>query len=43
MGNSNQSNGMPGKHGLSGREFGQAVSGLAQMYPGAVADHVKMM
>ncbi len=32
--------GMPAAHGLSGYEFGKAVSGLAHTYPGAVADHV---
>jgi hypothetical protein len=32
--------GMPAAHGLSGEEFGAAVSELAQSYPGAVADHV---
>jgi hypothetical protein len=32
--------GAPAAHGLSGHDFGKAVSGLAQSYPGAVADHV---
>jgi hypothetical protein len=32
--------GAPGAHGVDGRTFGSLVSGLAQMYPGAVADHV---
>ena len=33
--------GLPWAHGLSGREFGQAVSDLAKSEPGAVADHVR--
>jgi hypothetical protein len=32
--------GAPAAHGLSGADFGKAVSGLAQSAPGAVADHV---
>lgn len=32
--------GMPALHGLTGREFGAAVSALAQSAPGAVAAHV---
>jgi hypothetical protein len=32
--------GTPGAHGLTGREFGAAVSALATSAPGAVADHV---
>lgn len=36
--------GAPFLHGLTPKydknAFGKAVSGLAQMYPGAVADHV---
>lgn len=32
--------GMPELHGLTGREFGQAVSALARSAPGAVAAHV---
>jgi hypothetical protein len=32
--------GAPALHGVDGRTFGGAVSGLAQSYPGAVADHV---
>lgn len=35
--------GIPAAHGLSGKDFGAAVSGLAQSYPGAVADHTQMM
>jgi hypothetical protein len=31
--------GAPGLHGVDGRTFGGLVSGLAHMYPGAVADH----
>jgi|GEM_PF-6606451 len=27
----------------SGKDWGQAVSGLAKMYPGAVAEHIQMM
>jgi hypothetical protein len=34
--------GAPGAHGVSGRTWGQAVSGLAQSAPGAVADHIQM-
>lgn len=33
--------GVPWAHGLSGREFGQAVSELAQSEPGAVAEHIQ--
>ncbi|MHB1454764.1 MAG: hypothetical protein ACYCYM_12540 [Saccharofermentanales bacterium] len=33
--------GMPALHGLTGREFGKAVSELARSMPGAVAAHVK--
>jgi hypothetical protein len=36
-----ENQGMPGKHGLTGEEFGKAVSDLAKTAPGAVADHVK--
>jgi hypothetical protein len=32
--------GMPAVHGVDGKTFGSMVSGLAQMYPGAVAGHV---
>lgn len=33
--------GMPALHGLeSGKDFGRAVSNVAHIYPGAVADHV---
>ena len=34
--------GIPGKHELpeGTKNFGQAVKGLAHMYPGAVADHI---
>lgn len=32
--------GAPALHGLVGRDWGKAVSGLAQTYPGAVADHI---
>lgn len=32
--------GAPALHGVDGRTFGFAVSSLAKMYPGAVADHV---
>ena len=32
--------GTPGAHGLSGKDFGAAVSGLAQSAPGAIAEHV---
>jgi hypothetical protein len=32
--------GAPGAHGVDGKTFGAAVSGLAQSAPGAVADHV---
>lgn len=32
--------GMPAAHGVSGRDFGAAVSWLAKSAPGAVADHV---
>jgi len=31
---------VPAAHGLSGADFGAAVSGLAQSAPGAVAAHV---
>jgi hypothetical protein len=34
--------GLPGLHGLYGKDFGQAVKGLAQMHPGAVAHHLSM-
>jgi hypothetical protein len=33
--------GTPGVHGVSGSEWGAAVSGLAQSAPGAVADHIR--
>jgi len=36
----NPGNGVPAAHGVDGKTFGQAVSGLAKSYPGAVADHV---
>lgn len=32
--------GMPAAHGAEGKDWGQAVSSLAKMYPGAVADHI---
>jgi hypothetical protein len=32
--------GMPAAHGVDGKTFGAAVSGLAQSAPGAVAAHV---
>jgi hypothetical protein len=32
--------GTPGAHGLSGKDFGAAVSGMAQSAPGAIAEHV---
>lgn len=32
--------GMPAAHGVDGRTFGGAVSGLATTNPGALADHV---
>ncbi len=32
--------GTPGAHGVSGKDFGAAVSGLAQSAPGAIAEHV---
>lgn len=32
--------GMPAAHGVSGHDFGKAVSSLAQSAPGAVAAHV---
>ena len=32
--------GMPAAHGVDGKAFGAAVSGLAQSAPGAVAAHV---
>jgi len=35
--------GMPGAHGLMGKDFGMAVSGLTQIYPGVIADHIKAM
>ena len=31
--------GQPAAHGLEGKDFGQATSGLAQSEPGAVKDH----
>jgi hypothetical protein len=31
--------GAPAAHGVSGRDFGAAVSGLAQSAPGALAEH----
>lgn len=34
--------GKPGAHGLSGKDFGQATSGLARSAPGAVKDHKDM-
>ncbi len=46
-GSSNESNlqsnsgGMPAAHGVDGKTFGAAVSGLAKSEPGAVAEHVK--
>lgn len=33
--------GMPFAHGVSGRDFGRAVSNAAQSSPGAIADHVR--
>ncbi|MFC1687249.1 hypothetical protein ACFL0L_01625 [Patescibacteria group bacterium] len=33
--------GMPAAHGVDGMTFGDLVSDLAQMYPGAVSEHVK--
>jgi hypothetical protein len=33
--------GMPAAHGISGEEFGAAVSEMAESAPGAVAEHVK--
>jgi hypothetical protein len=33
--------GMPAAHGLMGKEWGEAVRGLAQMYPGAVSEHIR--
>ena len=35
--------GMPALHGMTGREFGQAVRELAHSAPGAVAAHVRAM
>ncbi len=35
-----ENQGMPGNHGMTGEEFGKAVSDLAKSAPGAVADHV---
>ena len=32
--------GAPAAHGVDGKTFGKVVSDLAQMYPGALADHV---
>ena len=32
---------VPGLHGADGTTFGSLVSGLAQMYPGAVAENVE--
>jgi hypothetical protein len=32
--------GMPAAHGVDGRTFGAAVSGLAQTDPGALVSHV---
>ena len=32
--------GAPGAHGVDGKDFGKAVSALAQSEPGAVAAHV---
>ena len=32
--------GAPAAHGVNGRDFGAAVSGMAQSAPGAVAAHV---
>jgi len=37
---SEMAGGMPAAHGLTGKEFGAAVSALAQSEPGAVAAHV---
>jgi hypothetical protein len=34
--------GAPALHGVDGKTFGQATSGLAQAYPGAVAEHILM-
>jgi hypothetical protein len=33
--------GTPAVHGVSGAEWGAAVSGLAQSAPGALADHIQ--
>ncbi|MHB8961827.1 MAG: hypothetical protein ACYC5K_01570 [Saccharofermentanales bacterium] len=35
--------GMPALHGLTGREFGKAVSELARSEPGAVAAHIRAL
>jgi hypothetical protein len=35
--------GMPAAHGVDGKTFGAAVSGLAQTDPGALADHVSSL
>jgi hypothetical protein len=37
------SGGMPGAHGVDGKTFGAAVSGLAQEDPAALVDHVSGM
>ncbi len=34
--------GAPAAHGVDGKTFGKLTSGLAQSYPGAVADHIQM-
>lgn len=33
--------GMPAAHGVDGKTFGAAVSGLAQTNPAALAEHVR--
>lgn len=33
--------GLPYIHGLSGKDWGMGVNGLAKSYPGAVADHIR--
>jgi hypothetical protein len=37
---SSNAGGAPAVHGIDGKTFGAAVSGLAQSAPGAVAAHV---
>jgi hypothetical protein len=39
-GESEMAGGMPAAHGVSGKTFGEAVSGLAQTDPEALAEHV---